>query len=358
MLISNLERLIQNCPIDSENSVSSSWNLRLRSFGDANVRSHHESSCFPYSIIKSTGPLDGLFHFAENPARHYCPMILERAGKEPREIQVPRTQLAGLQRRILNRVFRDFRPHDCSFGGIKGRSAVENVKRHLDKEYVLKIDVRKFFPSIHHRWVQTFFQERLGCIPPVADLLRRLVTLNSGLPQGTCTSPALADQIMNRIDVRLRQAFEPRGITYGRWIDDITISAAFSLRSFIGFVDRILAESGLHIHRSGEKKPHQFGPGEEAIVTGLSCRGRVCVPLRYVNAIKTELWIAWRYSQGYAAAPPPYCKESYWGTIQYISRFRKSWGRELAWLFNRVDWEKLVPLELPSKKPRLRRQLA
>lgn len=83
-------------------------------------------------------PKEKLVRFADNPAVYYRPMLLERAGKEPRPIQVPMPELADLQRRILDRVFLEFQPHHCSFGGVKGRSAADNARSHLDKRFVLR----------------------------------------------------------------------------------------------------------------------------------------------------------------------------------------------------------------------------
>ena len=60
--------------------------------------------------------------------------------------------------------------------------------------------------------------------------------------------------------------------------------------------------------------------------------------------------MAWRFAEGHSAEPPPYGKETYWGTIRYISRFSKLQARELMHVFESVDWDKLLPLALPGKR--------
>lgn len=292
-----------------------------------------------------------LLKLAEDAHALYRPGHLILIGKEPRPIRVPVPQLAIIQRRILERVFVDFEPHECSYGGVKGRTAIDNAKNHLDKLFVLKIDIRKFYPNVHYRWVQAFFERRLGCIPPVASILRRLLTLDRGLPQGTCTSPALADQIIGRVDTRLQRALNGKGITYTRWVDDLTLSAAFSMKSYVPFVARLLKPFGLRIHTVGDKAPHQYGPGEAAIVNGLEIiGGRVSVRQCYIETIRKELRGAWRFAEGYSTEPPSFGKESYWGTIRYIARFSKRQARELIHLFESVDWDKLQPLALPGRR--------
>jgi RNA-directed DNA polymerase len=180
------------------------------------------------------------------------------------------------------------------------------------------------------------------------------VTLEGGLPQGSCTSPALADQILRPVDTRLQSAFERRGITYTRWVDDITLSAFFSMRSYIKFIEKVLGSYGLAIHRRGDKAPVQFGPGEHAIVTGLAVStDGVAVPRAYIETVKRELRLAWRFSHGYSMQPPPYGRETYWGTIQYIRRFSRRQARELMHAFNSVQWDKLSVLGLPGKRGRV-----
>src|SRR2546427_790735 len=85
-------------------------------------------------------------------------LSLLRPYKEPRDIRVTVDALALVQRRPLDRVFAEFKPHECSYGGVKGRTVVEYASSHCNKLFVLKIDVRKFYPNIHHRWVQAFFE--------------------------------------------------------------------------------------------------------------------------------------------------------------------------------------------------------
>src|SRR5262245_53831789 len=114
--------------------------------------------------------------------------------------------------------------------GFISQAGLSNARAHVNRPFLAKLDIRDFYPSISFRWVQSFFERSHGCSPPVASLLRRLVTFQGGLPQGTCTSPALADQLMLTVDNRLSRAFTAHGVTYTRFVDDLTLSAPFSLR--------------------------------------------------------------------------------------------------------------------------------
>jgi hypothetical protein len=272
-------------------------------------------------------------------------------GKSPRPIRVPKPELAVIQRRILENIFVDFDPHECSYGGVEGRRIEENAGRHVNGVFVIKVDLRKFYPNVHYKWVQAFFELRLGCIPPVAGTLRRLLTLDGGLPQGSCTSPALADQILRPIDVRVQNALGARGVTYTRWVDDLTFSASFSLRSWVPFIERIFKSYGLRIHKQGDKRPKQFGPREAPVVCGLSLSPNgISVPDEYLSKVKAELEMASQRRENAPSEPPPYGPQTYLGMIDYVKRFSKADGAELMRTFRAVPWKQLLHLDLPSKK--------
>src|SRR5262249_60234795 len=110
-----------------------------------------------------------------------------------------------------------------------GRSTVSNAQPHTGQAVVVNMDLAGFFPSIGFRRVSSVF-ERLGYSPAVATILgllctacprreewigreRRFVAIGPrGLPQGACTSPALANQVPRRLDCRLdRPAGAPGG---------------------------------------------------------------------------------------------------------------------------------------------------
>jgi RNA-directed DNA polymerase len=294
-----------------------------------------------------------LTEIADNARNLYRRASLVSAGAATRSIDIPNPTLHRLQRRIFENVFVDFKPHDCSFGGIACKDAASNASFHCGRRFVMKLDVRRFFPSVHHSWVQEFFQGRCGCIPPVASILRRLVTLRSGLPQGTCTSPALADQIFRPIDIRLSNALASRGIAYSRWVDDLTVSAEFSMRNLISFIRDVLKEYGLVIHDRDGKAPRQYGPGESAIITGFSIsQSGIAIPTTYIQRLISELARAKRFANQESEIPPAYSKESLWGSIAYVSRFDPKVGRRLAKQFNTVAWDG-IQVKLPSKRGRV-----
>src|SRR5205085_7108156 len=126
-------------------------------------------------------------------------------------------------------------------GFVPGRSIVSNASVHAGQAVVVSLDLQDFFPSIGFARVRSVFQ-RCGYSPAVATVLallctecpRRLVEYDGkrywvatgprGLPQGTCTSPALSNQEARRLDKRLGGLAAKLGLAYTRYADDLTFS--------------------------------------------------------------------------------------------------------------------------------------
>jgi hypothetical protein len=135
-------------------------------------------------------------------------------------------------------------------------------------------------------------------------------------------------------------------------VDDLTFSAAFSMRTWIPFIQRVFAEYGLRIHQHGDKRPYQFGPGESPTICGLSIhQGRITISASYVSKVREELAGAIQIRADKSVEPLHYGRESYWGMIQYVRRFSPVDADRLLRLFNQVRWNSHS--ELPSKKGKI-----
>jgi hypothetical protein len=126
---------------------------------------------------------------------------------------------------------------------------------------------------------------------------------------------------MKPIDRIFASVFAKAGATYTRFVDDITISSLFRLRDYVGFIHRVLKRFGLRMH---PEKTEEIMPGDEAIVTGFVCGKQIGLPSSYLSQISSELNQALSFSRGTGGIPPPYCRETYWGIIEYIRRVDRS----------------------------------
>ncbi|EJF3065464.1 hypothetical protein M8F40_002467, partial [Listeria monocytogenes] len=81
-------------------------------------------------------------------------------------------------------------------GGIPLVGYVDNASRHLEKEYLLLLDITNFFPSTKDSYVYDFFHNTMSQSEDIAKILTNLTTVKKDgerfLPQGFSTSPMLS----------------------------------------------------------------------------------------------------------------------------------------------------------------------
>ena len=94
-----------------------------------------------------------------------------------RLLEKPNSSLKQLQRRILNKLYQIDFP-EYVFSGIKGKSAYDNALKHINSEFMLKLDMSKFFPNTHRDKVYNFFYKKLKMSADVAKICTDITTIN------------------------------------------------------------------------------------------------------------------------------------------------------------------------------------
>ena len=284
--------------------------------------------------------LDSLQQITQNSDKYY--REFERKVKGKIRVLVEATNpLKTLQRRILDDILLRIPPSESSFGGARGKSIKDNAMVHLRSRYIVKLDIKDFYPSIHSTKVYKFFISQ-QCSPDVAHILTGLTTHDYALPLGTSTSPFLADQIVRPLDVRISAMARKVGLRYTRYVDDITLSGNFPLERISETVMKVLKQSGF---KTKKGKLIYYQPGEsgvDRIITGVSVtEGRISAPLDYVNALKAELKNAAAQSQREEPEGEFNPREHYRGKITYIGWLDPKLGKNLLSLYRKVKWRHL-----------------
>ena len=183
------------------------------------------------------------------------------------------------------------------------RSILTNAQQHLGKKFVLNIDLKDFFGSIHFgRVMGIFLAPPYKCSKEVATVLAQICCHSGKLPQGAPTSPVVSNMICARMDSQLRLLAKELRCTYTRYADDITFSTTRSnfpkelahviteddkLKTVIGEkLVGIIKDNGFEINESKIRLQHRSQNQE---VTGLTVNQFPNVKREYIRKISSML---------------------------------------------------------------------
>lgn len=127
---------------------------------------------------------------ASNGIRYYAPFPLKPKQRwfarnvgpaKKRWIDHPIDPLKAIQSRVQERILSPLLMPEHLLGGVRGKSIMDNARRHLRARYLVTIDIKNFFPSITPSQVRNVFRKILNCSPSVSHLLTGLTTCRGRL---------------------------------------------------------------------------------------------------------------------------------------------------------------------------------
>jgi S1-C subfamily serine protease len=225
-----------------------------------------------------------------------------KSGGGVRTISAPDERLKHIQRLLAPLLDRLYSVRGPVHGFVGGKSVKTNAMAHLQKRFVLNLDLADFFPSITENRVIGVLSS-LGVDGEVAGIVARLCCLNGHLPQGAPTSPVLSNMICFRMDKQLLAFAKEVRCIYTRYADDMTFSSQQPMTSlFEGVVPpsgkflpellvptlrNILATNGFVPNAA---KTHYADRHSRRMVTGLKVNELVNVDRRYVRNIRATIY--------------------------------------------------------------------
>ncbi|MFA4815495.1 MAG: reverse transcriptase domain-containing protein [Candidatus Gracilibacteria bacterium] len=235
---------------------------------------------------------------------NYRKFFVPKKNGGKREINSPIYSLKILQKKlsyILNLVYH---PKPSAHGFVQGRGILTNSTQHLNKNLVLNIDLKDYFPSINFGRIMGLFKAApYNFDLEVAATLAHIACHNRKLPQGAPTSPILSNMICSSLDNKMYKFVKKYNCTYTRYADDLTIStnrikfpieiAEFDFTNFslnIGsqFIE-IIEKSGFEINFDKVRLSHKSKRQE---VTGIIVNKFLNVKRILVKEVRAMLY-AW-----------------------------------------------------------------
>lgn len=175
--------------------------------------------------------------------KYYRVWYVRKHNGGRREISEPCDTLKEIQRTILKSLRKcDTTPEAIAYQWHR-RSYIRRLKStHRNANYILKLDVKEFFPSIKPYHVLKAFTKIKFLARQVSNMglpLVELCTMTDGLPQGAPTSPTISNLVMRDFDIAMIRFIQDYNVVYTRYADDMH----FSMRS----IDRQVSKRVMNI---------------------------------------------------------------------------------------------------------------
>jgi RNA-directed DNA polymerase len=295
-------------------------------------------------------------------AAHYTFCWVDKRSGGRRLIEAPKPLLAKAQRKILREILDKVPAHTAAHGFVVDRSALTNAEAHVGHKVVVKCDLRNFFPSVGFARVCAIFRS-LGYSREAANWLARLTTTVPPLefqaaarkpgsdwapyrlrhlPQGACTSPALANLSAFVLDLRLSGLSRRFGAEYTRYADDLTFSGDGSflrgLKTFLPLMERVVKSCRFVLHAD---KRRIMRRSARQTVTGIVVNEKPNISRRDFDALKATLVNCVR------SGPSTQNRKGHddyrahlRGKIAHVVSVNPRRGAKLMAIFAKIDWSK------------------
>ncbi len=173
------------------------------------------------------------------PYRYKVYQIEKRARGEFRTIAQPAKEVKALQYWVMKHILSQYEVHQAARAYRKDMSILDNARPHVSGRFLLKMDFKDFFPSLKARDFRIFLRRRgaeldaeeVGALCSILFWMpKRDVLPDLRLSIGAPSSPMLSNILMADFDRRLSAFCTTRDVTYTRYADDLSFSAAASDR--------------------------------------------------------------------------------------------------------------------------------
>jgi RNA-directed DNA polymerase len=217
---------------------------------------------------------------------HYVTFAVPKRSGGKRLIMAPKRRLKAIQRKLLQLLVEKLPVSEHAHGFRIARSIRTGAEPHVGRKFVLRLDLKDFFPSVTAARVRGLLIA-YGYSFPVATTLAVLMTEAVRQPvqveqevfhvpvgfrhcvQGAPTSPGLCNSVVLRLDRRLAGLARKYGLAYTRYADDLSFSGDVeraALLKFLASARKIISAEGFVVN---DDKTRIMGQGTRQQVTGV-----------------------------------------------------------------------------------------
>ena len=237
-----------------------------------------------------------LFSVASNP--QYRRFQINKKSGGVREITVPNDSLGSVQK-WLNFFLQSVYSSDILspvHGFVRSsekyrkaagccRSIISNAAMHLQKKYVLNIDLADFFSSVSASRVKHIFTNYPFYFDlDLATCLALICTYEKKLPTGSPTSPMLSNFACLSLDRHLFQLAADHQLTYTRYADDISFSSQNLISDLV--IEKIKSVIVASKFQINGKKWRVQSQNSTQTVTGIKVNQKLNVDRKYIRKLR------------------------------------------------------------------------
>lgn len=300
------------------------------------------------------------------PLRHYRYRAIRKSAGRYRVLEIPKPRLKEIQQKVLREILDRVPVHDAAHGFRRRRSIATFAKPHCGKRVVLRFDLKNFFPSVQASRVHAIFRF-IGYPPEVARRLTGLCTnvvpdqvwsqlpksfdpakqwddlrpyRVPHLPQGSPTSPALANLAAYRLDCRFYSLAKSLGAVYTRYADDLAFSGDRDLERSLPrlrvLICTIALEEGFEINL---RKARVMREAVRQQLVGVVVNAHLNRPRAEYDRLKAILTNCIRH--GPAAQNREYVKDfraHLLGRVAHWTMINPHRGGRLRKIFEQIEW--------------------
>lgn len=233
--------------------------------------------------------------FRTNKSIMYTEFSIPKKTGGIRTINAPNKELKKIQRAIGVLLLDQVKAHDeqkndnnkVSHGYMKGKSIFTNSEIHRNKKYVINVDIKDFFPSIHFGRIKGYLEKNYKFKLPsaVAKVIASISCLDGRLPQGSPLSPMLSNFICEHLDFLVMKVAKEYKVHYTRYADDLTFST--NDNKILGSYDDFISEVTASISKAGfevnEAKTRLQYRGKRQTVTGLTVNRKINPCIEFIK---------------------------------------------------------------------------